>query len=205
MERFCGHLKHGGAASKQFPYKSLDTYTFDWTVLWYLGAVYDIRDALKLKGEKKARGGSGNDDSRLEIPGGEFEKSHSFSVRSHNHTDNGCVLMARRPLLAPTTSDIFPLVLEGVVRKFPQLQVDWHVMAWRVWDALAAATFSEWTRFTKSNSQDVFRSASQCSQKTGARNAQYARVKSLSLVQSQAISHHYSVRGFRHTVVSTNQ
>jgi hypothetical protein len=149
MEWFCGHLKHGGAASKQFPYKSLDNYTFDWTVLWHLGAVYDIRNELKLKRKKKAHINSNNNDNKLEIPGGEFEKSHHSSIHSHNHTDNGCILMSQQPLLAPTDSDIFLFVLEGVVRKFPQLQLDWDAMVWRVRDALTTATFSEWTRFTK--------------------------------------------------------
>lgn len=66
MERFCGHLKHGGAASKRFPYKSLDRYLFDWTTLWHLGAIYNLRDMLRLKEEsvKKANG-----DNTLEVPG----------------------------------------------------------------------------------------------------------------------------------------
>ena len=65
MERFCGHLKRGGAASKRFPYKSLDHYLFDWTTLWHLGAIYNIRDMLKLEGKQKTR----KNENRLEIPG----------------------------------------------------------------------------------------------------------------------------------------
>lgn len=72
MERFCGHLKHGGAASKRFPYKSLDNYLFDWTVLWHLGAIHNLRDALRLRPSPKLKtfqdGGS-----TLDIPGREFE------------------------------------------------------------------------------------------------------------------------------------
>ena len=55
MERFCGHLKHGGAASKRFPYKSLDHYVFDWSILWHLGAVHNLHSSLKLNRKQKAR------------------------------------------------------------------------------------------------------------------------------------------------------
>lgn len=55
MERFCGHLKRGGAASKRFPYKSLDRYVFDWSIMWHLGAIYDLRDLLKLNRKQGTR------------------------------------------------------------------------------------------------------------------------------------------------------
>ena len=71
MEQFCGHLKCGGAASRQFPYKSLDGFVFDWMTLWHLGAVYNVCDALKLKKVRKA---DGDDDGRLELPGCECEQ-----------------------------------------------------------------------------------------------------------------------------------
>ena len=75
MERFCGHLKRGGAASKRFLYKSLDRYLFDWTVLWHLGAIYNLRDTLRLKPGPKPET-SQDDDSQsrgtLEVPGREF-------------------------------------------------------------------------------------------------------------------------------------
>jgi len=74
-----------------------------------------------------------------------------------------------------TTSDIFALVLEGIMRCSPELQAD-RFVAWRVQSALAAATFTEWARFTKGNLRDVFHSASRFSEKAGARDAQYARV-----------------------------
>ena len=83
--------------------------------------------------------------------------------------------MARRPLAVDDTSDIFLFTLGGIMRSVPGLRADPSV-TWRVQDALAAVTFSEWGRFTKRNSQDTFHSASQCSQKAGARNGQYARV-----------------------------
>ena len=76
MEQFCGHLKNGGAASKRFPYKSLDNYVFDWTTLWHLGAVYNIRDRLQLKKPRKAS----SSDSRLEVPGCESEQIRMISL-----------------------------------------------------------------------------------------------------------------------------
>ena len=96
MERFCGHLKHGGAASKRFPYQSLDRYLFDWATLWHLGAIYDLRDSLKLK---RVRGGSNSDNNKLEFPGCESEKSQCFHsltwphrrrMRPHGTTAVGC-------------------------------------------------------------------------------------------------------------------
>jgi len=72
MERFCGHLKRGGADSKKLPYKSLDRYLFDWTLLWHLGAIYNVRDELKLKKSKAGEDGHKNND-RLEIPGCKFK------------------------------------------------------------------------------------------------------------------------------------
>ena len=89
--------------------------------------------------------------------------------------------MARQSLAVDPTSDIFLLVLGYLLGWFPGYQTNPSI-AWRVQDALTAATFSEWARFTKPNSQDIFCSASRTSRKAGARNAQYARV-SLSLVQ----------------------
>ena len=44
---------------------------------------------------------------------------------------------------------------------------------------MAAAVFSEWTRFKKHDSAETFLPASQHSQKKGGRNAQYARVSCL--------------------------
>lgn len=80
MERFCGHLKHGGAASKRFPYKSLDNYVFDWTVLWHLGAVRNLRDMLRLKPglKPKAHLSSRKRDNTLEIPGRKFKDLIKF-------------------------------------------------------------------------------------------------------------------------------
>jgi hypothetical protein len=78
MERFCGHLKRGGAASKRFPYKSLDHYLFDWTTLWHLGAIHGIRDMLKLEGKQKVH----KNEDRLEIPGREF---HNLTSPSFAH------------------------------------------------------------------------------------------------------------------------
>lgn len=75
MERFCGHLKRGGTKSKRFPYKSLDSYLFDWTTLWHLGTVYGIQDVLKLEGKQKTR----ENKNRLEILGRE---SHNFMLFS---------------------------------------------------------------------------------------------------------------------------
>jgi len=83
--------------------------------------------------------------------------------------------MGRRPLVVSATLDIFALVLEGIIRWFPELQVN-RFVAWRVQSALTAATFNEWARFTKGNLQDVFYSALQSSEKAGSRDAQYARV-----------------------------
>lgn len=67
MERFCGHLKRGGAASKRFPYKSLDHYVFDWTILWHIGFVYDLRDMLKLVPRKQKGHAEGDDDDGSEV------------------------------------------------------------------------------------------------------------------------------------------
>ena len=78
MEQFCGHLKHGGTASKQVPYKSLDRYLFDWTILWHLGAIHGIHDMLKLGGKQKTR----EDKDRLEIPGREF---HNLVILPFTH------------------------------------------------------------------------------------------------------------------------
>ena len=83
--------------------------------------------------------------------------------------------MARQPLAVDATSEILLLVLGELMRWFPELQLNPSV-AWRMQDALTAATFSEWARFTKPDSQDTFCSASRSSQKAGARNAEYARV-----------------------------
>jgi hypothetical protein len=174
MERFCGHLKHGGAGSKRFPYKSLDRYLFDWTILWHIGAVHDLRDTLKL-GKQKLPQNNSNSDNRLEVPGCKFNLFPRALIRLCDHTDNGYVLMVRRPLSVPATSQIFLLVLEDIMRYFPEPRADLSVV-WRVRDALAAAKFSEWTRFTKGNSQDTFYSSSRYSRKAGARDSRYARV-----------------------------
>jgi len=173
MERFCGHLKRGGADSKKLPYKSLDRYLFDWTLLWHLGAIYNVRDELKLKKSKAGEDGHKNDD-RLEIPGCKF-KNLAVLLFTYVATDSGGVLTGKQQLSVDTHSDIFLLVLGDVVRYFPETQVNPSVV-WRVQDALTAATFIEWAKFKKSNSQDVFSSASRYSQKAGGRDSRYARV-----------------------------
>lgn len=76
MERFCGHLKKG-AKSGRFPYNSLDHYLIEWTIVWHLGAIHNIRDVLKL--ERKKRESSGKSKNRLEIPGCEYQKPASLS------------------------------------------------------------------------------------------------------------------------------
>ena len=83
--------------------------------------------------------------------------------------------MARQPLAADPTSEIFLLVLGDLLRWFPEYQTNPSI-AWRVQEALTAATFGEWARFTKPGLQDIFCSASRSSRKAGARNAQYAKV-----------------------------
>lgn len=182
MERFCGHLKHGGAASKRFPYRSLDHYVFNWTILWHIGFVYDLRGMLKLRKTRK----NSDDDRKLEVPGREFDKSHGGFIHLRDDPDNGYVLTTQQPLALSSTSDIFLLVLQGIMRHLPGLD---RLATWRVHNALTTATFSEWTRFTKNNSQDTFHSASQSSRKAGARNAQYARVSKLPPARNQAITH----------------
>ena len=192
MERFCGHLKRGGAASKRFPYKSLDRYLFDWTILWHLGAVYNLRDTLKLVEEQGEDGSGRKGGEKLEMP--ECESDDLVVVRfAHaTHDADRCVLMGQQPLSVDPTSDIFLLVLGGVMRYFPELQVDPYV-AWKVQGALTAATFNEWTRFKKNNLQDIFYSTSQSSEKVGARDAQFARVSWLPPVRSW---HHHSTFSF---------
>ena len=83
--------------------------------------------------------------------------------------------MAGQPLSITTDSDIFLLMVEAVVRHFPELQVD-RSAAWRVHSALATATFTEWARFTRNNSKEIFYSASCYSRKAGTRDARYASV-----------------------------
>jgi hypothetical protein len=56
MERFCGFLKHG-VSSMRHPYTSMDQYLLDWTRMWHLGIVYNIKDMLKLKRPKKVPDG----------------------------------------------------------------------------------------------------------------------------------------------------
>lgn len=170
MERFCGHLKRGGAASKRFPYKSLDHYVFDWTTLWHLGAIYGIRDMLKLEGKQKTH----KNGDRLEISGREFNNLITF-IHSQNGIDNGYTLMAKRPLSACITSEIFLLAVAAISR---HLHADTSAV-WRIYYALTTATFSEWSRFKRSNLKDMFYAASQYSRKVGARNAQYAKVSHL--------------------------
>jgi len=97
---------------------------------------------------------------------------------SHNCTGDGGVLTGRRPPSVSTDSDIFLHILGNIVRCFPEAQSD-PFLAWQVRDALSTATFSEWTKFKKSNSQDTFHSASQCFQKAGSRDARYAKVNRL--------------------------
>jgi len=91
-----------------------------------------------------------------------------------------------------TTSDILLLVVGAVMRLFPELQVD-RSAAWRVHNALTAATFNEWKRFTQSNSKDTFYSTSQYSRKEGARDARYARVSHLLPIGGRTITHCHSV------------
>ena len=92
----------------------------------------------------------------------------------------------------PSTSDIFVLLIEGVIRLFPELQTD-RLVAWKVQRALVTATFNEWARFTKSNLQDVFQSASLSSRRAGARNSQYARVGQLPPISGEITAHCYLV------------
>ena len=47
-------------------------------------------------------------------------------------------------MFAPAASDIFALILEGVIWWFPELRVD-HFVAWRVRGVPTAPTFNEWT------------------------------------------------------------
>ena len=96
--------------------------------------------------------------------------------------------MAGRPLAVHTSSDIFLLIVEAISRHL-QANVSG---AWSIYHALTTATFSEWTRFKRSNSNDTFYAASQYSRKAGARNAQYARV-SHPLISGQAVTYHCSV------------
>lgn len=83
--------------------------------------------------------------------------------------------MTRRPLPVHTNSDIFLLAVAAISR---HLRADPSV-AWRVYNALTAATFSEWKTFKRSGLKDTFHAASQYSRKAGTRNAQYARVSHL--------------------------
>jgi len=52
MECFCGFLKPG-VSSMHHPYASMDRYLLDWTTLWHLGTIYNIKDMLQLKGPEK--------------------------------------------------------------------------------------------------------------------------------------------------------
>ena len=88
--------------------------------------------------------------------------------------------MGRQQLSETTHSEVFLHVVGNVMPYFPEAQSN-PSMAWRVFDALKAATFNEWTGFKKRNSQDVFRSASRYPKKTGSRDARYARVSLLLL------------------------
>lgn len=54
MERFCGHLKHGGVTSNRHPYSSLDRYLTDWATLWHIGNVYNIQEKLRFGSSHKS-------------------------------------------------------------------------------------------------------------------------------------------------------
>lgn len=177
MERFCGHLKRGGAASKRLPYKSLDNYVFDWAILWHLGAIYNIRDMLSLKrGPKREKGGK---DDKLEIPDCEFKDRLCcwLICLLNDWTDDGPggVLTGKREASERTRSEVFLYILGNIIH---HLQVQSNPSAvWSLQDALSAATFTEWTKFKRRNSQDVFHPASQYSRAMGRRDARYARVR----------------------------
>jgi hypothetical protein len=64
------------------------------------------------------------------------------------------------------------------MRYFPEAQSDPSI-AWRVKDALAAAVFSEWSKFKLGTSQDMLCSASQYSRKAHGRDTRYAKVSHL--------------------------
>ena len=96
--------------------------------------------------------------------------------------------MASQPLHTPADSDIPSLIVSAIVRN---LRVD-QGTAWRIHYALGIAMSSKWTRFKQNNSMDIFYASSQDSRKTGACDAQYARVSHLP-VNGKAITHYYSV------------
>ena len=54
MERYCGHLKHGGVTSNRHPYSSLDRYLTDWATLWHIGNIYNIQDELQFRPSHKS-------------------------------------------------------------------------------------------------------------------------------------------------------
>ena len=75
-------------------------------------------------------------------------------------------------------SETFLLIVGAIASNLPQFQTD-PSMALKVYYALADATISEWTSFKRNNSKDIFYATSRYSQKVGARDSHYAKVRHL--------------------------
>jgi len=99
-------------------------------------------------------------------------KAPSCRIYSNDCADSGGTLWGHQKL--PETTHFF-LIFGHLLRYFPHAKSD-HSVAWRLQDALNAATFSEWSKFKKRDSQDAFHPASQCPQKSGRRDARYVKV-----------------------------
>ena len=134
MEQFCGHLKHGGAKSKRFSYKSLDHYLFDWTVLWHLGAIYDLHETLCLHQHRA-------NNSKFPIWGCGSKVPYCPFVHLHGYADEGYLLSSPQLSNSPTLDNDF--LLQLVYNIMACLQ-NLPIHPYRVWDALKAATFYEW-------------------------------------------------------------
>jgi len=168
MERFCGHLKHGGTASKRFPYKSLDRYLLDWAVLWHLGTIYGLRETLQLRRHRA-------DSRKFPVWGCKFKVPSCTFVHLRSRADEGYFLTSPQPQSnSPALDDDF--VSQLVYNIMARLQ-NLPIHPYRVWAALKGATFYEWRSFTRTNPQETFYAASQLSKKAGARNSLYARVR----------------------------
>ena len=87
--------------------------------------------------------------------------------------------MGKKPSTMVANSDAFCLVLWAIMGHLPSKHRVDPSVPWVVREALIIATFNEWTRFEKRNFRDILYSSSQDSQKTGGRDAHYARVNNL--------------------------
>ena len=144
MERFCGHLKHGGVSSKRHPYSSLDRYLTDWATLWHIGNTYGIQDELKLRKPRK---------QHYRVEGCKYSHTSSTTQLLKFKIDQSCELVApcklSQSLYVQDGTKFHPAVVIALKDWFSRLQLSQSVMQ----ACFDSAVIQEWKKVRRIDSE----------------------------------------------------